>query len=153
MYLKKFNQKNWILKLIRKIIYEKKEIITMNTNNYVMNTGRLTDDIKIFDNADGSKKIRFTLAVTNNYKDKNGNRGSQFIPLEAFIGADKDLGVYSKMNKGDLVTVQSTIKNNNYTDKNGQNVYGIVLQVEQVTLLESKQITENRKAARAAATA
>ena len=67
MYLKKFNQKNWILKLIRKIIYEKKEIITMNTNNYVMNTGRLTDDIKIFDNADGSKKIRFTLAVTNTY--------------------------------------------------------------------------------------
>lgn len=128
----------------------------MNLNNFKIGTGRLTTDIKVFPNSDGSQKIRFTLAEPNDYKEKDGTRGSQFIPYEAFIPASKngDLGVYSKIHEGDLITVQATAKNNNYTDSNtGQKVYGIVLQVEKVNLLESKDITAARQAQKAASRA
>lgn len=125
----------------------------MNLNNYKIGTGRLTTDIKVFPNSDGSQKIRFTLAEVNDYKEKDGNRASQFIPYEAFIPASKngDLGVYARMHEGDLVTVQATAKNNNYTDPDtGAKVYGIVLQVEKVKLLESKDITDARQTYKAA---
>lgn len=125
----------------------------VNPGNFKVGIGRLTDDVKVFDNTDGSRKVRFTLAETDNFKANDGTRGTQFIPYEQFIGAGKGLGVYEKMHKGDLVEIISTAKNNNYTDKAGNQVYGIVFSVEQINLLESKTVTDARQAARAAAEA
>lgn len=122
----------------------------INPSNFAVTIGRLTDDVKVFENSDGSKKIRFTVAASDNYKGKDGQRGSQFIPLEAFIGAGKDLGVYGRMHKGDQVEIMSSIRNNNYTDKAGNPVYGLSIFVEQVNLLESKTVTDARAAANAA---
>ena len=49
--------------------------------------GRLTKDPAVYNNNDGSRKIRFTVAAQDHFTDGDGNRGSQFIPLEAFIPA------------------------------------------------------------------
>lgn len=125
----------------------------VNSANMTIGRGRLTDDPKVFPNSDGSKKIRFTLAEQDNYKGKDGKRGSQFIPYEAFIGAGKSEGVYADMHKGDMVEVIATAKNNNYTPEGKEPVYGIIFQVETVTLCESKTVTDNRQAARVAAAA
>ena len=55
-------------------------------------------------------------------------KGSQFLPLEAFISADRSGdGAYGCINGGDLVSCSYTVNNNNYTDRHGQKVYGLVL--------------------------
>lgn len=124
----------------------------MNPSNFKIGIGRLVDNVKVFDNSDGSKKVRFTVAEQDNFKNAAGERNAQFVPYEAFIGKDKSLGVYERMHKGDLVEVVASVKNNNY-EKNGEKIYGIVLFVEQVNLLEPKAVTDARLAGNAAAAA
>lgn len=119
-----------------------------NIRNYGMVTGRLTADPDVRTNADGSRKVRFTVAVQNSYTDRNDKRGSQFLPLEAFISADRNgNGAYDCINKGDLVSCSYTVNNNNYTDGNGHKVYGLVLLVDEIALLETKASKEARRAA------
>lgn len=124
----------------------------MNIRNYGMVTGRLTADPDVRINADGSRKVRFTVAVQNSYTDKDGKRGSQFLPLEVFISADRSgNGAYDCINGGDLVSCSYTVNNNNYTDKHGQKVYGLTLLVSEIALLETKASKERRRANKNAA--
>lgn len=117
----------------------------MITNNMFAITGRTTSDIRVYTNSDGSRKIIFTVAVRNAYKDKGGNHGAQFIGVEAFIPAHQpDLGVYSCIRQGDLVAVGGSIRSSHYTGKDGKPVYTQALVIDNVTLLESRQVSENR---------
>ena len=122
----------------------------LNLNNYGIVTGRLTTDPFIYQNNDGSRKIRITLAVSDNYKNTNGKRSTQFLPLEAFIPVDRKLGVFDMVHAGDKISAAYTVKNNNYTDKNtNKMVYGLVLQIERISFEESKTTTTARQAAKA----
>lgn len=124
-----------------------------NISNYGQVIGRLTKDVKIFTNSDGSRKVNLTVAAQDNFKSgKEQTKQTRFVPLEGFIRADKQgNGVYDLMSQGDLVAVQYSVRNNNYTDKNGNPVYGIVLNIEDVQLMESKSVTDARKANKVAA--
>ena len=118
-----------------------------NIRNYGMVTGRLTADPDVRVNADGSRKVRFTVAAQDSYTDKEGKRGSQVLPLEAFISANRSgNGAYDCINGGDLVSCSYTVNNNNYTDKHGQKVYGLVLLVSEIALLETKASKAARRA-------
>ena len=122
----------------------------LNLNNYGIVTGRLTTDPFIYQNNDGSRKIRITLAVSNNYKNPDGKRSTQFLPLEAFIPVDRKLGVLDMIHAGDKISAAYTVKNNNYTDKNtNKMIYGLVLQIERISFEESKTTTTARQAAKA----
>lgn len=122
----------------------------LNLNNYGIVTGRLTTDPFIYQNSDGSRKIRITLAVSDNYKNTNGKRSTQFLPLEAFIPVDRKLGVFDMVHAGDKISAAYTVKNNNYTDKNtNKMIYGLVLQIERISFEESKTTTTARQAAKA----
>lgn len=131
----------------------------MNIRNNFSAIGRLTQDPTVFDNKDGSKKVRFTLACKDNFtsKDKDGKEtyGSQFLPVEAFVSAAQaqksGIGVYASMHKGDLVAVSGSIQNNNYTDKGGVQHYDLVLHIETRDLLEPKSVTDARQVNRAVA--
>ena len=122
----------------------------LNLNNYGIVTGRLTTDPFIYQNSDGSRKIRITLAVSDNYKNTNGKRSTQFLPLEAFIPVDRKLGVFDMVHAGYKISAAYTVKNNNYTDKNtNKMIYGLVLQIERISFEESKTTTTARQAAKA----
>lgn len=118
----------------------------MNQRNFGMAEGRLTREPKVFVNDDGSKHIKFTLATRRNYKDKNGNVGSDFVQLEAFVKAEAAKGktVYDYMHKGDLVGAEYTVRTDKYTDKNGEEVYTQSLVVQTIDLKETKSTTEKR---------
>ena len=111
-----------------------------------MLTGRLAKDPLVFDNKDGSRKIKLTLAVQNNYRNsKTGEHEAQFIPVEAFIPADKqNLGAYDYMHKGDKITVQYVVKATRYTDVSSAEIYAVVLQIENVRLDETRTNTETK---------
>lgn len=127
----------------------------MNLRNEFKLIGRLTDDPVVFENTDGSKKVRLTLAVKDNFSSKDGQKGSQFLPCEGFISADaaakNGLGLYDKMHKGDMVAVSGQIQNNNWTGKDGTPHYELVLHIETREMLESKAVTEQRQVNRAVA--
>lgn len=125
----------------------------MNNKNFGIATGRLTADPKIFENADGSKKVRATIAVQNNYRDKTGARGTTFIPVEAFVGKDAGQTVYDLLAKGMLVAVDYEVRNNNWTDKDEVQHYDVILQANSVSILETKAVTDARKKKAAAAEA
>lgn len=120
-----------------------------NVQNSGIATGRLSKDIVAFANSDGSRKMLVSVAVPNDYK-KDGKTSSEFISLEGFVPNGKGDGVYALMHKGDLVSIQYKVVSNNYTDKDGKPVYGQVLRIEKVALLESKAVTDARAAKRAA---
>lgn len=120
-----------------------------NMRNFGIVTGRLTKDPTFYENRDGSRKVRFTVAAQDQFTDREGNRNSQFIPLEAFIPASQQSnGAYAYMNQGDLVSCSYTVQNNNYRDRNGETVYGLALLVDSITLLESKASKEARQTAK-----
>ncbi len=120
----------------------------MNVKNNFQVIGRLTSDPFIFENKDGSKKVRFTIASKENYKSKKGKRDTQFIPVECFLSAKSvsknDIGVFAYAHKGDYVAVTGRIRNNNFTDKNGELHYELLLQVETYDFMEYKTTNRNR---------
>lgn len=131
----------------------------MNVNNFFVESGRLTKDPIISTNANGTGRVRLTLAVQDNFRSTNDKgekvKQSQFLNMEALISKDKmaagDIGVYGHMHSGDKITVQGSIRNNDYTDKNSQKVYSLSLFIENVNLEESKSVTDRRMAMRASA--
>lgn len=108
-----------------------------NVRNFGIALGRLVADPKVFDNADGSKKVRFTLAVRDNFKTQ-GEYKSQFIPFEAFIPAGKGLGVYEYTKKGSLVDLEYSVRSS-VQEKDGQKNYFINHLVTSVELLDGKK--------------
>lgn len=129
--------------------------MAMNLRNYGIAEGRLTADPTIFDNKDGSKKVKVKLAVRDNYKNAQNEYGTEFLQFDGFIKKDATgLGVYGSMHKGDLVAVRYEMRSNNYKDpKTGEDVYGQVCLIQEVDLKESKTVTDARQEKSAAAQA
>ena len=128
-----------------------------NIRNIGIAEGRLVRDVAVFENSDGSRKVKFTLAVQDNFTSgDDSKRGTQYVNLEGFIAASRiadrkaagkpENGVYDSMHKGDLVGVEYTVRSNNYTDKSGEMVYDQVLFVQTVDLKETKATTTARAA-------
>lgn len=118
----------------------------MNMNNYGIATGRLTRDPAIYQNADGSHKVKITIAAQNNYRNKTtGERAAQFLPLECYVPADGTMNVYDYMHKGDKVTIQYTVKNTQYINAENENIYGVVLCIENIRLDETKSNTTSAR--------
>lgn len=119
----------------------------MNLSNYGIAEGRLTRNPVILNNKDGSRKVKFTLAVRDTFKNADGTKSSQFVSLEAFIRAGRETnGVYDMIHKGDLVKVRYTVKSSAYTDKDGNDVFCQSLLIQELQFGESKATTDARAA-------
>lgn len=125
----------------------------LNIRNNGQTIGRLTRDPKVFPNKDGSRKIMLTVAAQDNFKNREGQRGAQYVPFEAFVAAkNENNGVYDLLHEGDLIAVQYTVKTPSYTDGNGQMQYKLSLVPENIDMLESKTVTQQRAAKKNAGT-
>lgn len=128
-----------------------------NISNYGQAIGRATKNPQVFTNKDGSRKVMLTVAAQDNFTSGTGDdksKKTRFIPVEGFIRANKQgNGVYDLIHEGDLIAVTYSVRNNNYTDAAGNAQYGIVLNVEDIQLLESKSVTDARQANKVAAAA
>ena len=121
----------------------------MNIKNNGIVIGRATKDPKFFTNSDGSKKVMLTVAAQDNFRGRDNKRGTQFVPVEAFVPAGTNgLGVYDHIHAGDLIGVEYSVRSSQY-EKNGETVYSIALQVQSVDLMESKATTDARAAKKA----
>lgn len=117
-----------------------------NIDNNGVITGRLTDEIKTFINRDGSRRLIFTVASQDAHRNRSGQKGTQFIQLTAFVPANRNNTIYSLLHKGDKVSCAYSLRNNNYTDKNGIQHFNLEIFVEGIKIQEPKSVTNARHA-------
>lgn len=105
--------------------------------NKVLVTGNLVRPIEKTMTRGGRSIVNNTIAVNRQYKDKDGERGVDFIPFTAFGQSADYLDHYAI--KGDKMEIVGRWQNRKYTDKNNQERQVSELIVEYVSLLTPKK--------------
>lgn len=103
--------------------------------NKVIMMGRLTRDPEVRYSNEGSAVSKFSLAVDRRYK-REGQPDADFFNCVAFGKTAEFTEKYLK--KGTKVVLEGELQNNNYTNKDGQKVYGMQIVVNSLEFAESK---------------
>lgn len=99
----------------------------MNNFNAI---GRITNKPELRYTKENKAVSKFTLAINNSKDD------TSFIPITYFGKIAETINEYCE--KGDLIGVQATIKNNNYKDKEGNMHYDYIFIGNRVEFLSTK---------------
>lgn len=101
--------------------------------NHIDLIGRLVRDPEYKALGDGTGLCNFTIAVDDDFKDKDGNKQTDFIDCTAWRKTAEYVTAYQV--KGSLVAVSGRLKSKKWTDKDGNkrtswsvhvdNVYGV----------------------------
>lgn len=101
--------------------------------NKVVLIGRLTKDPDLRYTQSGIAVARFTLAVDRGFKNQDGEKQADFIPITVWRGVAESCAKY--LAKGRLVAVSGRIQTGSY-NKDGQRVYTTDVVADEVTFLE-----------------
>ena len=104
--------------------------------------GRLTKDDDLRYTSTGTAVGTFNLAVNRNFTDQNGEKKSDFVNCVIWRKSAENMANFTR--KGSLVGITGRIQTRNYDNQQGQRVYITEVVVENFTLLEPKQVTEQR---------
>jgi single-strand DNA-binding protein len=106
--------------------------------NKVILIGHLGKDPEVRRLESGAMVANFTLATTEAYKDKNGNRVEQTEWHN--IVCWRKLGEIAEkyLKKGSLIFVEGKIRTRNYTDKDNQKKYFTEIIADNFTMLDRK---------------
>lgn len=102
--------------------------------NKVVLIGRLTKDPELRYTPAGIPITRFTLAVDRNYKNQNGERETDFIPVTVWRGTAETCAKY--LAKGRLVAVVGRIQTGSYEAEDGTRRYTTDVVADEVKFLE-----------------
>ena len=105
--------------------------------NKVILMGRLTRDpeVRYSQGASQTTVGRFSIAVDRRFK-RDGEPDADFFDCTAF-GKQAEF-VERYLHKGTKIVLSGRIQNNNYTNKDGQMVYGVRVMVDEIEFAESK---------------
>lgn len=92
----------------------------MNVNSVVL-VGRLTKDVDVQPTNNGGSMATFTIAVSRNYKNANGEYDTDFINCVAFNHSANYLNKYTS--KGQVVAIIGQLQINIKKDNMGNNTY------------------------------
>lgn len=104
--------------------------------NKVVLIGRLTRDPETRVLSSGSSVSTFTLAVDRTFKSRDGERGTDFIPIVAWGKTAELCGQY--LSKGRQTAVAGRIQTRSYDANDGSKRYVTEVVAEEVTFLGSK---------------
>lgn len=105
--------------------------------NKIILCGRLTKDpeIRYSQGATPTAVARLSLAVNRKWK-REGEPEADFFNCTAFKGQAEFIEKY--LRKGSKVLVSGRVQNDNYTNKDGQNVYAVNIMIEEIEFAENK---------------
>ena len=109
--------------------------------NKVVLIGRLTKDPKARVLTSGSSVTTFTLVVDRNFKTRDGERGTDFIPIVAWGKTAELCGQY--LSKGRQTAIAGRIQTRSYEANDGTKRYITEVVAEEVNFLGSK--ADNKK--------
>lgn len=107
--------------------------------NKFIGIGRNTKDGEYRTSESGITTYNNSLAMTNNFKNKEGKYDSEFIDYVAYRQTADYLNKYAK--KGTLVQIEGRI-NTTSSEKNGQKRYFTKIILESASVLEKKEQEE-----------
>ena len=114
-----------------------------NGMNKIILMGRLTKDPEMSSSQTGTSFARYSLAVDRRFK-REGDPDADFFNCTS-IGKQAEF-VERYLKKGTKVVITGRLQNDNYTNKDGQKVYGVRIYVDEIEFAESKKdggATEN----------
>lgn len=105
--------------------------------NKVILIGNIGKDPDTIQFEDGTKKISFSLATTESYRDRTTNEWKDITDWHNIAGyrylAEKNIA------KGDLVYIEGKIKSRKYTDKDGNEKYFTEVVADKINMLSKNQ--------------
>lgn len=112
--------------------------------NSVCLVGRLTRDPELKHTTSNIAVATFSLAVNRNFKDANGERGTDFINCVIWRQQAENLANWAK--KGALIGITGRIQTRSYENQQGQRVYVTEVVAENFQMLESRAAREGSSA-------
>lgn len=110
--------------------------------NRVILFGRICKDPIFRQTTSGVPVCRFTVACDRQFANKQtGEREADFIECTAWRNTAEFISRY--FSKGSAITVEGSLRNNNYDDKNGVKHYSYVVMAEQVGFGGKKEDNPN----------
>ena len=104
--------------------------------NRVVLVGRLVRDPDVRALNDGKTVSKFTVAVDRRFKNKNGEKEADFIPVVVFGKPAEFVAEYVK--KGNMVSVSGRITTGSY-EKEGRKIYTTEITADEVNSIGSKK--------------
>ncbi|MBQ7031250.1 MAG: single-stranded DNA-binding protein [Bacilli bacterium] len=104
--------------------------------NKVLLVGRLTRDPELRTTPSGMAVTRFTIAVSQNFTNKNGERGADFINCSAWGRQADNISKYCR--KGTLVSAEGRIRTSSYDAQDGTKRYTTEVVCDTVNFLSSR---------------
>lgn len=104
--------------------------------NKIVLVGRLTKDPEARSTSAGFTTVNFTVAVTRNFKNKEGSYDADFLPCVAFR-AQADF-VTKHFKKGSLIGVEGRVQTRNYDAQDGTKRYVTEVVIENVEFVGGK---------------
>jgi single-strand DNA-binding protein len=103
--------------------------------NKVILIGNLGSDPEVRYLESGSAVAKFSIATTESYTNKNGERvdNTEWHRIELWEGLAKVAEKYLK--KGNQVYIEGRIRTDNWTDKEGQQRSGVTIRANTLTML------------------
>lgn len=99
--------------------------------------GNLTRDPELTETSNGTKICRFSIAVSRNYSNADGERQTDFFNCIAWRGLAETVTRYT--HKGDKVAVSGSIELRNYEDSQGIKRTAVDIVVQDIEFLTQKQ--------------
>lgn len=109
--------------------------------NHIVLMGRLTRGPELRRTQSGIAVASFTLAVDQDYKSQNGERGVDFINVVAWRGTAEFAEKYFE--KGQMAVVSGRLSTRNYEDKNGNKRTAYEVVASNIYFGSSKQGTDS----------
>ena len=109
--------------------------------NKVILIGRLARDPELRTTSSGIASLNFSLAVTRNFTNQNGEREADFINCVAWRKQAENMAKYCQ--KGSQVAVEGRITTRSYDAQDGTKRYVTEVVCDNVTFLGSKGSSNN----------
>ena len=104
--------------------------------NKVILVGNLTRDPELSETPSGIAVCRFSIAVSRDYSNAEGNREADFFNITVWRGRAEVCGKYLK--KGNKVAVVGRLQTRSYDDKDGVKRYVTDIVADEVEFLTPK---------------
>lgn len=112
--------------------------------NNITVIGRLTKDPDVKTSNSGTSYLMFSVAVDRKFKDRQGNKQTDFLDCKAFGKTADFIGTY--FIKGSKIALTGSMQVDNYTDQSGADRKQVYIAVSDVEFVESKNQPANQPA-------
>ena len=108
--------------------------------NRVQLIGNIGADPEVKEVAHGGKMVRLSLATSENYLNAKKEKVDETNWHNLLIWGNLAASTEKFLNKGDVIAIEGRLKNNTFTDKNGEKRYANDIVVHEYQLLHKKQL-------------